>query len=342
MKYSFKNDYSEGCHESILKSLIENNNKQEFGYGEDYFCDCAKKLIKQKLNNENCDIHFVPGGTQANLIVISSLLKPFESVISATTGHINVHETGAIEATGHKVCTINTKDGKLTPKHIDEVLKNHSSEHMVKPKMVYISNTTELGTVYKKNELKEIYDFCKQKNLYLYIDGARIGSAISSKNNDMTLSDICSMCDAFYIGGTKNGALLGEAIVINNDSLKENFRFFIKQRGALLAKARIMGICFMELFKDDLFEKLGLHANKMSYKIADAMESMGYEFFAPVESNQLFVVMNNEKIEKINKEYSITVQNRIDDDNSLVRITTSFATIEEKVDEFIEFLKTID
>lgn len=341
MIYSFKNDYSEGCHESILNALAKTNDIQEYGYGEDSFCYEAKELIKKKINKYDSDVHFVSGGTQANLIIISSILRPYEAVISADTGHINVNETGAIEATGHKVCSVKTNNGKLTVDNIKNVLKNYHSEHMVKPKLVYISNTTELGTVYKKAELESIYNFCKDNNLYLHIDGARIGSAITSKYNDMTLSDIANLCDVFYIGGTKNGALLGEAIVINNDNLKENFRYYVKQRGALLAKGRIMGICFSELFKNNLFEELALHSNKMSYKIADAMKKLGYKFYAEVESNQIFVVMNNKTVEKLSKDYGITIQQTIDENNSLIRITTSFKTIEEKVDEFIEYLNNL-
>lgn len=338
MKYSFKNDYSEGCHIRILESLTKNNEIQQYGYGEDIFCEEARNLIKEKIKT-NSDIHFVGGGTQANLIVISSILKPYESVISANTGHINVHETGAIEATGHKVCSIDTPDGKLTVNHIKKVLKSHSSEHMVKPKLVYISNSTELGTVYKKKELEEIYSFCKENDLYLHIDGARLGSALTSREADFTLEDISRNSDIFYIGGTKNGALIGEAIVINNDKLKEDFRFHIKQKGALLAKGRLIGIQFVELFKDNLFEELGLHANKMSYKIESGLKNLGYEFLADVESNLIFVIMENSEIEKLEKDYAFSVEYEIDENKSVVRLVTSFMTKEDKVDEFLKHLK---
>ncbi len=260
MIYRFTNDYSEGAHINILNALVESNLNQEIGYGNDSFCEEAKKLIKAKIKNENADIHFVSGGTQANLIIISSALRPHEAIIAASTGHINVHETGAIEATGHKICTVETEDGKLSVEHIKSVLENHSDEHMVKPKMVFISNSTELGTIYKKAELEEISKFCKENNLYLHLDGARLGSALTSRDNDLTLDELSSLVDIFYIGGTKNGALLGEAIVINNDRLKEDFRYHIKQKGAMLAKGKVLGIQFVELFKNDLFFELANHA----------------------------------------------------------------------------------
>ncbi|MEG0188947.1 MAG: aminotransferase class V-fold PLP-dependent enzyme, partial [Algoriella sp.] len=232
-KYSFKNDYSEGAHPAILQKLVETNLTQTIGYGEDEFCDEARELIKKQLKKE-AEIHFVSGGTQANLIVISSILKPYESVIAAETGHIAVHETGAIEATGHKINTIATSDGKISAIQIEKVLKLHTDEHMVKPKMVYISNSTEVGSVYTKAELKSIYNFCQENNLILFVDGARLGSALTSSKCDLTLEDMANLCDVFYIGGTKNGALIGEAIVFNKLDLNENFRFHIKQKGGML------------------------------------------------------------------------------------------------------------
>ena len=215
MLYSFKNDYSEGAHINILNALIDSNLEQQNGYGLDEYCEKASNLIRNKINNQEADIHFVSGGTQANLIIISSILRPYESVISASTGHINVHETGAIEAMGHKINTINSLDGKVTIEGIKEILELHQDEHMVKPRLVFISNSTELGTIYSKQELQELSSFCRENNLYLHLDGARLGSALASKYNDLTLEDIVNLVDVFYIGGTKNGALLGEAIVIN-------------------------------------------------------------------------------------------------------------------------------
>ncbi len=341
MKYSFRNDYSEGAHINILNALIENNTKQQAGYGNDDYCDMARQIIKNRINNQNADIHFVSGGTQANLIIISSILRPYESVIAATTGHISTHETGAIEATGHKICTVDTIDGKLTPKHIQRVLDTHESEHMVKPRLVFISNSTELGTIYKKEELQAISKFCRENNLYLHLDGARLGSALASKDNDITLEELSSLVDVFYIGGTKNGALLGEAIVINNDNLKQDFRYHIKQKGALLAKGKILGIQFIELFKENLYEELALHANKMSQKIYDTLEELGYKFLAKVESNQVFPIMKKDLVDKISKDYEFNTECKIDDNTIAIRFVTSWATDEDKVDEFIEYLKQL-
>ena len=274
--YSFKNDYSEGGHPDILNAMISTNMNQHDGYGEDSSSKEAMDILRKKMNNQNVDIHFVVGGTQANLVVISSILRPYESVIAADTGHICTHETGAIEATGHKINTVETSDGKLTSEKIKKIINEHSSEHMVKPAMVFISNSTELGTVYKRKELEEISLFCRENDLILYMDGARLGAALSSDKSDLTLEEISKLVDVFYIGGTKNGALLGEAIIISNDSLKKNFRYSIKQRGALLAKGRILGIQFKELFKDDLFFSLGKHANLMASRLGEKIQELGY------------------------------------------------------------------
>lgn len=341
MIYRFTNDYSEGAHINILNALVESNLNQEIGYGNDSFCEEAKKLIKAKIKNENADIHFVSGGTQANLIIISSVLRPHEAIIAASTGHINVHETGAIEATGHKICTVETEDGKLSVEHIKSVLENHSDEHMVKPKMVFISNSTELGTIYKKVELEEISKFCKENNLYLHLDGARLGSALTSRDNDLTLDELSSLVDIFYIGGTKNGALLGEAIVINNDRLKEDFRYHIKQKGAMLAKGKVLGIQFVELFKNDLFFELANHANKMAYKLSDALSELGYEFLTHPTSNQIFPIMTNEEIQKLEVRYGFNIERKIDNNKKAIRLVTSWATVEDAVDEFIVYMKTL-
>ena len=334
-KYSFKNDYSEGAHPAILQKLVETNLTQTIGYGEDEFCDEARELIKKQLKKE-AEIHFVSGGTQANLIVISSILKPYESVIAAETGHIAVHETGAIEATGHKINTIATSDGKISAIQIEKVLKLHTDEHMVKPKMVYISNSTEVGSVYTKAELKSIYDFCQENNLILFVDGARLGSALTSSKCDLTLEDMANLCDVFYIGGTKNGALIGEAIVFNKLDLNENFRFHIKQKGGMLAKGRLIGIQFSELFRNDLFFEMGKHANKMAEKLAKNISNKGFEFLTEPSSNQIFPIFPNELIAKLQHHFEFFVWEKIDEEKSAIRLVTSWATSEEKVEYFIQ------
>jgi threonine aldolase len=339
IQYNFKNDYSEGAHPRILKALTKTNLNQEEGYGQDSYCIEAIEVIRQKIKNPNADIHFVSGGTQANLIVIASILKPYESVIATDTGHIAVHEAGAIESTGHKVNIVETKNGKLNPQNIESVITLHKDEHMVKPKLVFISNSTETGNIYYKNELEELSCFCKQNKLFLYLDGARLGSALTSEQNDLTLSELSKYLDIFYIGGTKNGALLGEGIVINNEQLKENFRFHLKQKGALLAKGKILGIQFLELFKDDLFFKLGKHANLMAAKISKSIKDLDYKFLTDPVSNQIFPILPNELIEELSKKYKFYVWSKINDHNSAIRLVTSWATKEEIVDTFISELK---
>ena len=340
-KYSFFNDYSEGAHPNILEALQKTNLTQETGYGEDSISIEASKLIKEKLENPKANIHFVSGGTQANLIVLASVLKPFESVIAANTGHIFVHEAGAIEATGHKINIIESADGKIKPEQIQSVCDYHSDEHMVKPRVVFISNSTEVGTIYKKQELKDISEVCKKNGLYLYLDGARLGSALSSTKNDMTLSELSSLVDIFYIGGTKNGALLGEAIVINNETLNENFRFHLKQRGALLAKGRVLSIQFLELFKNNLYFDLSKHANEMASNLIVGITKQGYKFLTDSSTNQIFPIFPNSLIEKLKELYGSYVWSKIDNENSSIRLVTSWATKQEAVDMFIEDLKAL-
>lgn len=333
--YSFKNDYSEGCHPDVLTALTQNNSSQQAGYGEDTYSKQAIKLIREKCNNADLAVHLVSGGTQANLIVIAAALKPYESVISAATGHIHVHETGAIEATGHKIQIVTTKDGKLRPDDIKPILDTFEDEHTVKPRVVYISNSTETGSVYNKQELSELSIYCKSNDLLLFLDGARLGSALTSIYNDLNLADIASLTDVFYIGGTKNGALFGEAIVIKSEELKSHFRFHLKQRGALLAKGRVLGIQFNELFKNDLFFELARHANQMAIKLSTAIKKQGYLFLTESVSNQIFPILPNALIHELNKSFEFYVWKKIDKDYSAIRMVTSWATKEEAVDEFI-------
>ena len=337
--YSFVNDYSEGAHPRILESLMKSNLEQNAGYGEDLHTKRAKELILKHLNMENADIHFIPGGTQTNLLVISSSLKSYQCVIAADTGHINVHETGAIEATGHKVVTVPNIDGKLTPEAITEVLENHNNEHMVMPAMVYISNSTELGTVYSKSELSMISKVCKENGLLLFMDGARIGSALTSKTNDLELEDIAKLVDVFYIGGTKNGALLGEALIIIKEELKKDFRYYIKQRGALMAKGFITGIQFEVLFEDNLFFELGTHANNMANKISDVLMECGFQFLTPPGTNQLFPILRNELIEGLLKEFSFNIERKIDEEHSAIRFVTSWATTPKSVEALCDYIR---
>ncbi len=342
MKYSFKNDYSEGAHHSILKLLEATNFEQLEGYGLDKYSDLARDLIMKHFDGIEADIHFVSGGTQANLIVLGSLLRPHHSIIAAQTAHINVHEAGAIELTGHKINAITSEDGKITPEQIEAVLALHpDDEHMVKPKLVFISNSTELGTIYTKKELEELSEFCFNHGLYLYMDGARLGAAIMAEGNDLTLADIARLTDAFYIGGTKNGALIGEAIVITNPNLKQDFRYFLKQRGALLAKGRLIGLQFYALFKDNLYFSLAAHANEMAKKLAQGIRDMGFNFLTDSPTNQLFPVLPNDIIEKLYERFDFYIWSRYDEKSSVIRLVTSWATPEKCVNEFLEFLQEL-
>lgn len=336
--YSFNNDYSEGAHPRILQALVESNLQQEIGYGQDSFTNKAVEVLKEKMKSDEVDVHLLVGGTQTNLIAISAFLRPHEAAIAASTGHIFVHETGAIEATGHKVLTVDTENGKLTPDLLQKVLDEHTDEHMVKPRLVYISNSTEIGTIYSKQELELLSAFCQKNNLIFYMDGARLGSALCAKDNDLDLSDFPELLDAFYIGGTKNGALMGEALVIKNDSLKEDFRYHIKQKGAMLAKGRVLGIQFYELFKDNLFFELAEHANKMADRLNIALAEKGYQFLTESSTNQVFPIFSNEMIAELQKNYQFNIWGKVDNDHFAIRLVTSWATKEEEVEAFINKL----
>ena len=339
--YSFKNDYSEGAHPRILEALMSSNFEQTEGYGMDSHTHNAARLLKERMEREDVDVHFLVGGTQTNLTAIAAMLRPHHAVISASTGHICVHETGAIEATGHKAIAVPTSDGKLVPEMVVKVLEEHTDEHMVKPKIVYISNPAEIGTIYLKSELEALSSLCRQKGLILYMDGARLGCALTSDINDLTLSDIAGLVDAFYIGGTKSGALMGEALVICNDSLKEDFRFFITQRGGMLAKGRVLGIQFEELFRDDLYFELANHANDMAKQIKKALEELEVDMMTDSHTNQLFLTLPNTVVSQLEQKYSITIWGRADDDNTVIRLVTSWATREEAVSSLIENLKKL-
>ena len=341
MKFSFKNDYSEGCHPQILQALSDHNLNQQAGYGEDEYSLQAKELIRKRINNQDSDIYFVSGGTQANLIVISSVLKPYQCVVSASTGHILNNETGAIEATGHKILSIEKEDGKLTPKDIMPILEGHRNvPHQVMPKLVYISNSTELGTVYTLHELEKLSAFCRENNLYLFMDGARLGHGLTAEISDLTLEKVAELTDIFYLGGTKNGALLGEAVVINNRGLQEDFAFNIKQKGALLAKGRVLGIQFLELMKNDLYSDLAKHANQQAMKIKKAMGERGVQFLSDTYTNQIFPILSNNLIEKLSQKFDFYIWKKTDADFSAIRLITSWNTGDEQVRSFIEMIQS--
>lgn len=342
MKYSFKNDYSEGCHPRILQALTDTNHEQQQGYGEDDFCNNAAALIKDECRSPNAEVYFVSGGTQANLIVISSILRPHESVISANTGHIFTNETAAVEATGHKVNHIDTENGKISVQQVQQVLDSHRNiPHQVKPRMVYISNSTEVGTLYSREELENLSEFCKVKDLYLFMDGARLGHALMAETNDLDLQKIAELTDVFYLGGTKNGALLGEAIVINRPELQQDFGFHIKQKGAMLAKGRLLGIQFRELLKNGLYFELAKHANMQAMKIKKAFTDLGFKMLSETYTNQIFPILKNHQIEQLASEFDFYTWKRMGETSAAIRLMTSWATQDSTVDRLVSAINSL-
>lgn len=338
---SFANDYSEGAHPRILEMMGRANLEQNDGYGLDAHSEKARQLIKRAVGREDVSIHFLTGGTQTNLLAISSVLRPHQAVIAASTGHINVHECGAIEATGHKVLTWHCEDGRLTPEGICRLFTEHTTEHMVMPKMVYLSDSTELGTVYTKAQLTDIHNCCREHGLYLFLDGARIGTALMAEGSDLTLQDLASLTDAFYIGGTKNGALLGEAYVICNPAFDEDFRYQIKQKGAMLAKGFLIGIQYEALFEDNLYFELAAHANRMAQKLKDGMLGMGVEFLVDSPTNQQFPILDNRLIRQLEQNFLFHTEKVIDETHTCIRLVTSWATKEAYVEDILKNLLTL-
>lgn len=334
--YSFKNDYGEGAHPRILEALLKYNTTQEEGYGFDQHSQNAAALIRSMVGDPEADIHLLSGGTQTNLTAISSFLRPHEACICPTSGHIATHEAGAIEATGHKLLCVNTDNGKIHPELIEPILVEHHFEHMVKPRLVYISNPTELGTVYSKRELETLYAYCRSKNLLLYVDGARLGAALVYRKADLTLKDMYNLTDAFFIGATKIGALLGEAMVICNKQYRDDFRYLTKQRGGLLAKGRILGIQFEELLKDNLYFQLAEHANYMANYLAENLAKAGCTFWLDSPTNQIFPIIDNKTIEKLSLDYAFYVWSAINETHSAIRLVTSWATPQEAVEGFVQ------
>lgn len=342
MIYSFRNDYSEGCHPAILKALGENNCSQEDGYSEDKYSFQAIATLRKKCNQADADVHFLTGGTQANLVMLAHALRPYESVIANEMAHIATHEAGAIEATGHKINIISRADGKLSSEDIQVILDEHYFEHMVAPKLVFISNTTEIGSIYKKHELKTLYEYCQNNNMYLYIDGARLGSALTAETNDVTLEDIAKYSDAFYIGGTKNGFLLGEALIITNNELKSHMRYQMKQRGALVAKGRIFGVQFQAMFEDNLYFELAKHTNNMAKKLSEGIKDLGYDFLLNPESNQIFPILPDKTIEHLEKSFGFYIWQKIDEQQAAIRLVCSWKTEEKHIESFINALSAFN
>ena len=335
----FNCDYCEGAHPRILERLAQTNLEQTAGYGADPYCRQAAELIKEKCQAPQAQVHFLCGGTQTNLTVLAACSRPYQSIISPVSGHINVHEAGAIEATGHRIESLPQEHGKITAAQIARVCKAHweddNPEFAPQPRTVYISFPTEYGTLYSLAELKEIRRACDENHLFLFIDGARLGYGLTAMNNDVTLPDIAALADVFYIGGTKIGALLGEAVVITNPKLQKDFRYFMKQKGGILAKGRLLGIQFLTLFEDGLYLKIAKHANDMAALIKKACVQAGLPFLYDSPTNQQFPILPNEMLANLEETYAFAHMGRVDKNHSAIRICTSWATHQEDVDQLI-------
>lgn len=341
----FNCDYSEGAHPVILEKLAQTNLEQTPGYGQDPYCHQAAELIKELCQAPQADVHFLCGGTQTNLTVIAAMLRPYQGVIAADSGHINVHEAGAIEATGHRILTVPEENGKITAQQIAHVCQAHwqddNPEFAPQPKLVYISFPTEYGTLYSKKELSDIRRVCDEHNLYLFMDGARLGYGLAAQENDLTLSDIAACCDVFYIGGTKLGALIGEAVVIVNPKLQKDFRYFMKQKGAILAKGRLLGIQFLGLLENNLYFKLAQHANQMAAQICQACLEAGWKMWYASPTNQQFPIVPNDALKELEQEYAFAHFKQLDRGHTAIRICTSWATRPEDVQQLIADIKRV-
>ncbi|MCI8672967.1 MAG: low specificity L-threonine aldolase [Lachnospiraceae bacterium] len=340
--FSFECDYAEGAHELILKRLLETNLEQLPGYGEDHYCRSAKEKIKKACDCPGADVWFVAGGTQTNALVVDAMLDRFEGVVAAKTGHVNAHESGAIEYTGHKVLALPEHDGKIDAKELEEYLEefwqNDTREHMVFPGMVYISYPTEYGTLYGKRELEEIAAVCRKFEIPLYMDGARLGYGLMSPAADLTLQEIAKLCDVFYIGGTKVGALCGEAVVFTKNNTPSHFLARIKQHGALMAKGRLLGIQFDTLFTDGLYFEISRHAIRMAGLLKEGFASRGYEFFLDSPTNQQFIVLDHRQLAWLKEKVVFSIWEKKDDAHTVVRFATSWATREEEIRELMGLL----
>lgn len=341
----FNCDYSEGAHPKVLELLMKTNMEQTAGYGEDPYCKRAADLIRQKTGCGDAAVHFTVGGTQVNTIALAASLRPHQGALCADSGHINIHESGAIEATGHKVLSLPAEDGKLSAKQIQEACDAHfgdeTHEHMVQPGLVYLSFSTELGSIYTKKELTDISETCRRNGLLLYVDGARLGYGLCADSCDLTLPELAGLCDAFTIGGTKCGALFGEALVVRSAAMKQDFRYILKQRGGMLAKGRLLGIQFLALLENNLYFDLAQKADRQAVRIHRACAEKGWGFQSSSLTNQQFVILPNKALETLSKSYAVSFNGKIDETHSAVRFCTSWATRDEDVDRLIQSIREL-
>ena len=340
----FECDYAEGCHPSILAALAATNDEQTAGYGEDPHCDRARAMIRAACAAPEADVHFLVGGTQANTTVIAAALRPHQGVLCAATGHINCHETGAIESTGHKVLPLPSEDGKITAAQVEEAWQAHwndaTHEHIVQPGMVYISHPTENGTTYTLEELEALSRVCRERELTLFVDGARLGYGLAAQP-DVTLPHLARLCDVFYLGGTKVGALFGEAVVITNPALKEDFRYLIKQHGGMLAKGRLLGVQFDALMTDNLYFDIAKRAVDLADKLRGVFAELKIPYLVPGITNQLFPILSDSVLEELSKDFSFSEIERVDEGHRCIRFCTSWATKEENVDALCQRLRQL-
>lgn len=335
----FRSDYSQGAHPKIMEALMATNMEHTDGYAEDKFSYETADMIREMIGKPEANVHFMVGGTPTNTITIAAALRPYEAAISASTGHIYVHETGSVEATGHRVLATPTPDGKLRPEDVEKVLLHHEDEHTVIPKLVYITHPAENGAVYTRAELQALHDCCKKHDLYFYVDGARLGTALTWPGNDVTLKDLADLTDAFYIGGTKIGALFGEALIILNDKINDHFRYMIKRACALLAKGRLIAVqlkALLEGGEDSLYYQLSRHENELAIKLSKGVEAKGYKLWIPHQTNQVFVIVPNDKIAELEKDFFFYTWAPYDEENSVIRLVISWGSTEADVDAILE------
>lgn len=340
----FLSDYSQGAHPAVMEALMRTNLEHSDGYGVDRHCENAASMIKEMIGRQDVQVHMMVGGTPCNITVIASALQPYEAVIALRTGHIYSHETGAIEATGHRVIATDGVNGKLTPKLIDKAFEEYLDEHTLLPRMVYISQPTECGSIYSKAELTAIHEKCREKDMYLYVDGARLGAALTCERNDLSLPELAKLCDVFYIGGTKNGALFGEALVICRPEIDDHFRWMIKRQGGLLARGRLIGVQFEALLEggeDSLFFKTAAHANKMAKLIREELGGLGIGFYSNSPTNQVFPILPKNVVQQLKREFAFHEWAPERDGMIPVRLVTAWGTEEKDVQCLVQEVRRL-
>ena len=340
----FLSDYSQGAHPKVMEALMRTNMEHTDGYGLDPHCEHAAELIKELIGVEDCQVHMMVGGTPCNVVTIAASLRPYEAVIAPRTGHIYVHETGAVEATGHRVLTVEGVNGKLTPEGIELAMEEYTDEHTLLPKMVYISQSTECGSIYSKAELTAISRKCREKGLLLYVDGARLGAALTAEGNDLSIKELAQLCDAFYIGGTKNGALFGEALVIRNPAMNDHFRFMIKRHCSMLAKGRLIGVQFEALLdggENSVYFEMASHANAMAKLLREELTALGIQFYSESPTNQIFPILPAAVVKELEKEVAFHLWAPEKDGMIPVRFVTGWGTEKRDIEELVQIIKRL-